>query len=412
MQAWRRRGWGTLSVICLLLLYGRTETAGEGEPATTGVASGSQRSVGHRGEAAVRKPSALTLNEAEGKAGDPGTVAHRPRAAAAVKLTKWPAKNPRVHEKLKLLYPTDWYPVCPRQNKCQPAPCVIEGCKCVTTGGCRLGNIMVALINAVNLAESGKTIVDVGQTLFPAAPSIIAARKIGNPKLSKNRKCKKWEKISLMQFPGKANGICPLCRDHAPGMQWRAGFKTRKYLNFPPTAAKPDNETLVMHLRGEDNLSLERKVFLPEHITPPCSLYTKIADDHGYNKFMIVTSAEQSHPCIPMLLERYNNTQLVTQSAEEDWTTLSLATHLVASRSSYVTTASYVSDSLKHVFIPLNEKAGRYTASMYDLGYGGRGITLHTYLVSDYVAVWNRAAFPFVTTHPEEKVNAHRDFIV
>ena len=75
-------------------------------------------------------------------------------------------------------------------------------------------------------------------------------------------------------------------------------------------------------------------------------------------------------------------------------------------------TAAFVSPNLQRLHFPMYEKDGKYHSLPIYLGYGGRGIRLTSYLISNYVTTWSVDSFGIVTSHPEKFIQQYEEFEV
>jgi len=109
---------------------------------------------------------------------------------------------------------------------------------------------------------------------------------------------------------------------------------------------KIPNDTIVVHIRSGDILSSRPH---PGYVPPPLYYYTKLINNHNYNKIIIV-SEDTKNPVVKELLKIYSNSTYKKQGLINDIKIILGATHIIMSVGSFVPSLLYMNPYIEKLY--------------------------------------------------------------
>ncbi len=146
---------------------------------------------------------------------------------------------------------------------------------------------------------------------------------------------------------------------------------------FPEPDTELDDDTLVINMRSGTDIFRSSPPPQNDYMQPPLSFYKYIIETHEYRKCLIVSEPERANPVIPALLSWAGHREIrikTHKSVQNDVATVLNARHLIAAHSTFTWCLALMSKNIQVYHQP-------YTCRI-------RGISdfdVHTYEFSNYI---------------------------
>ena len=205
----------------------------------------------------------------------------------------------------------------------------------------KLGNSLVQLSNAINVAKEDETRL------------IVPVEKDRNDKEAfsylKNVPNYNFGDNALRGFLTSKFYFDTQTFGHTMNNDKRRMILQQYVLPHIPFVQEDLGNTLVIHIRSGD---IFNEWVHENYVQPPLTYYKKIIEESNTSDILIVTQKDKSNPCVDALLQWNDNIKIQTGTLEEDVNTILSAKNLVIGFGTWGWALSLMSPNLEKLWCP------------------------------------------------------------